>query len=129
MAKVRCGSDPMALYVGRILEYTGLMSKNKVTFPKPFNLQFEMALEGVANVWEAHSLICTEAQLECADVHNVEYIGQTSNAWPIISVTFSNLECAKVYTAVYLGLGIDPWTIDTDEEVGEYISGGVFAAA
>ncbi len=28
-----------------------------------------------------------------------------------------------------LGLGIDPWTIDTDEEVGEYISGGTFATA
>ncbi len=102
---------------------------NLMNSSKPFTLQFDMALEGVANVWEAHSLICKEAELECADVHNAEYIGQAPNGWPTLSVTFSNLECAKVYTAVYLGLGIDPWTIDTDEEVGEYISGGTFATA
>lgn len=96
------------------------------SIPTSFALNFDMCTEGCNNAWEAHGLICAEAEIEDAEVHNVEYIGLAPNGWPQLRVTFSSLEVAKVYTAVYLGIGIDPWTIDTDEEVGDYISSGEF---
>jgi len=81
---------------------------------KPITLQFDMSLEGVTNVWEAHGMICTNSQLECADIHNVEYITEI-NGWPVISVTFSNPECAQVYVAEYLGVSV------TDSDVIDYM--------
>lgn len=96
-----------------------------VHHPRPFHLDFEFSLEGVRNAWEAHALIMTEAGVDTAEVHNVEYLGDTPNYWPNLRVTFQCLETAKAYTAVYLGLGTK-WSVEVDDEVGEYIASGQF---
>ena len=95
---------------------------------KRFAISYDFCLEGVNNAWEAHGAIMHEADIETACVHNVEYIGDAPNTWPMLKVTFDCIETAKAYTSVYLGLGpIDSvWDVYKDDEVGEYISYGKF---
>ena len=94
----------------------------------PFQLDFDFCLEGVRNAWEAHGLIMSEAQLETAEVHSVEYVGDAPNGWPMMRITFQCIESAKAYTCIYLGLGpIDKaWDVYIDEDVNEFISTGQF---
>lgn len=95
---------------------------------RSFKVQYDMCTEGCKNFWEAHALIIDEANIDPAEVHNVEYLGDGPNNWPMINVTFNCIETAKVYTAIYLGLGPieGAWDIYVDEEVNEYIQGGEF---
>jgi hypothetical protein len=83
-----------------------------------FKLDYDYSLEGVKNVWEAHGVICAEAGIESAEIHNVEYIGETSNHLPILCITFSCIEVAAEYTKVYMGMS------EIDEYVEEYVYTG-----
>lgn len=98
------------------------------TWPRTFRIEFDMSTEGYDNFWQAHGAIVEEARLDGASVHNVEYMGDAPNAWPIIAITFDCIESAKEYTSVYLGLGPinGAWDVYTDDEVNEYISNGRF---
>lgn len=95
---------------------------------RAFKVRYDMSTEGCYSFWEAHALITKEAQIDPAEIHNVEYMGDGPNGWPEIEVTFNCIETAKMYTAIYLGLGPieGAWDIYVDEEVNEYIQGGEF---
>lgn len=97
-------------------------------FPAPFRVAFDVSTEGVDNFWAAHALIVVESRLDGASIHNVEYMGDAPNGWPMIAVTFDCIESAKEYTASYLGLGPinGAWDVYMDEEVNDYISSGKF---
>lgn len=99
-----------------------------ISRPRTFRVSFDMSTEGCDNFWDAHAATVTEARLDGASVHNVEYVGDAANGWPTIAVTFDCIESAKEYTAAYLGLGPinGAWDVYMDEEVNEYISGGKF---
>jgi len=73
------------------------------TISMPFKATFDMACEGVANIWEAHGLISVEAEL-----------------------VFANINAAKVYTAVWMGMDISKWDVYTDEDVNDYLAHGSF---
>ena len=94
----------------------------------PFQASYDMACEGVANVWEAHGLISTEAELEDADILSVRYDGTSnySSGWPMLTIVFANTNAAKVYTAVWLGMDISKWDVYTDEDVNDYLAHGSF---
>jgi len=113
------------------LEYTRLMDET-TSMPSlismPFQSTYDMACEGVANVWEAHGLIAAEAELTDSDILSVKFMGVASNGWPMISVVFDSCSAARVYTAVYLGLDISRWDINVDEEVNDYLAHGTFTA-
>ena len=96
----------------------------------PFQSTYDMACEGVANVWEAHGLIAAEAELMDSDILSVKYLGVSgySPGWPTLEVTFASTSAARVYTAAYLGLDISRWDIDIDEEVNDYLAHGTFTA-
>ena len=131
MARAGCGSGPIALSMPPNLEYTVLMNET-TSMPSlismPFQSTYDMACEGVANVWEAHGLIAAEAELTDSDILSVKFMGVASNGWPMISVVFDSCSAARVYTAVYLGLDISRWDIDVDEEVNDYLAHGTFTA-
>lgn len=91
-----------------------------------FRLDFDFCLEGVRNAWEAHGEIMAEAMIETAEVHNVEYIGDAPNRWPMMRITFQCIETAKAYTCAYLGLNQDAWDVHVDDEVNKYVSSGRF---
>lgn len=93
---------------------------------KEFRVQYDISTEGCCNFWEAHALITKEAKIDAAEIHDVQYMGDGPNGWPMIAVTFNCIETAKMYTAIYLGHSLTQWDIYTDEEVNEYISDGVF---
>jgi len=88
----------------------------------PIKASYEMSCEGVANVWGAHGLISTEADLMDSDILSVRFIGLTSNGWPELEVIFDSISAARSYTAAYLGLDVKNWTIYTDEDVNEYLT-------
>lgn len=96
----------------------------------PFQSTYDMACEGVANVWEAHGLIAAEAELMDSDILSVKYLGVSgySAGWPTLEVTFASTSAARVYTAAYLGLDISRWDVHTDEEVNDYLAHGTFTA-
>lgn len=80
-----------------------------------WKMTFDMTLEGVDSVWEAHGHICTEALMYEDSVVSARYAGLApGNLCPMLEVVFKNLECAKAYTCVYLG-GAD------DEEINEFV--------
>lgn len=91
-----------------------------------FKVRYDMSTEGCSSFWEAHALITKEAQIDPAEIHNVEYMGDSCNGWPEIAVTFNCIETAKMYTAIYLGHTLTQWDIYTDEEVNSYIADGEF---
>lgn len=95
---------------------------------RPFKLRFDFCTEGCSNVWQAHGDIVEQANIDGAEVWNVEYMGDAPNGWPMLDITFQCIETAKAYTCIYLGLGpIDKaWDVYVDDEVGEYISCGEF---
>ena len=97
-------------------------------FPTPFRVTFDMSTEGVDNFWAAHALTVVESRLDGASIHNVEYIGDAPNGWPMIAVTFDCIESAKEYTASYLGLGPinGLWDVYMDDEVNDYLLTGKF---
>ena len=133
MARAGCGSGPIALSMPPDLEYTVLMNET-TSMPSlismPFQSTYDMACEGVANVWEAHGLIAAEAELTDSDILSVKYLGVSgySSGWPTLEVTFASTSAARVYTAAYLGLDISRWDIDVDEEVNDYLAHGTFTA-
>ncbi len=93
----------------------------------PFQATFDMACEGVANIWEAHGLISAEAELETEDILSVRYTGESNyNGWPTLSIVFANTNAAKVYTAVWMGMDISQWDVYTDEDVNDYLAHGSF---
>ena len=96
------------------------------TLSMPIKSSYDMSCEGVANVWEAHGLIATEAELIDSDVISVRFVGVSSNGWPELEVIFDSISAARVYTAVYLGLDVKNWTIYTDEDVNEYLESSQF---
>jgi hypothetical protein len=104
------------------------MINQQIPMAKSFRVNYDMCTEGCNDFWEAHALIVKEAQIDPAEIWNVEYKGDAPNAWPMIEVTFQSIEVAKSYTCVYLGLGpIDgAWDVYTDDEVNEYLSDGEF---
>ena len=80
-----------------------------------WKMTFDMTLEGVDSVWEAHGHICTEALMYEDSVVSARYAGLApGNLCPMLEVVFKNLECAKAYTCVYLG-GAD------DDEINEFV--------
>ena len=91
------------------------------TISMPIKSSYDMSCEGVSNVWEAHALIATEAELMDSDILSVRFVGVSANGWPELEVIFDSISAARVYTAVYLGCDIGNWTIYTDEEVNEYL--------
>jgi hypothetical protein len=121
---------PIALYFWGIWPYIRLMNKTTpmMTISMPFQASYDMACEGVANVWEAHGLISTEAELEDADILSVRYDGTSnySSGWPTLTIVFANTNAAKVYTAVWLGMDISKWDVYTDEDVNDYLAHGSF---
>lgn len=104
------------------------MINRQIPMAKSFRVNYDMSTEGCVDFWEAHSFVVKEAKIDGAEIHNVEYLGDASNGWPEIAVTFNCIETAKAYTATYLGLGpIDgAWDVYMDDEVNEYISTGEF---
>jgi len=82
-----------------------------------WKMTFDMTLEGVDSVWEAHGHICTEALMYEDSVISARYVGLDWAVCPMLEVVFKNLECAKQYTCVYLG-GAD------DTEVEEFVHFG-----
>lgn len=80
-----------------------------------WKMTFDMTLEGVDSVWEAHGHICTEALMYEDSVMEARYVGLApGNLLPMLEVVFKNLECAKAYSCVYLG-GAD------DDEINEFV--------
>ena len=80
-----------------------------------WKMTYDMALEGVGSVWEAHGQICAEALMYEDSVVSARYAGLApGNLWPMLEVVFKNIECAKAYTCVYLG-GAD------DDEIDEFV--------
>ena len=96
------------------------------TITMPIKVSYDMVCEGVANVWEAHGLIATEAELMDTDVLSVKFKGLTVNGWPELEVIFDSISAARVYTAVYLGMDISKWGVHTDEDVNDYLAHGSF---
>ena len=96
------------------------------TISMPFQATFDMACEGVANIWEAHGLISAEAELESDDILSVRFRGLAANGLPELEVIFDSTSAARVYTAAYLGLDVTNWTIYHDEDVNEYLAFGEF---
>jgi monomeric isocitrate dehydrogenase len=97
------------------------------TISMPFKATFDMACEGVANIWEAHGLISVEAELESSDILSVRYTGESNyNGWPMLTIVFANINAAKVYTAVWMGMDISKWDVYTDEDVNDYLAHGSF---
>lgn len=96
------------------------------TISMPIKVSYDMSCEGVANVWEAHGLIATEAELMDSDILSVRFRGLAANGWPELEVIFDSMSAARVYTAAYLGLDVKNWTIYTDEDVNEYLAFGEF---
>ena len=92
----------------------------------PFQACYDMACEGVANVWEAHGLITVEAELESDDILSVRFSGRSYQGWPMLSIVFANTNAAKVYTAVWMGMDISKWDVYTDEDVNDYLAHGSF---
>ena len=85
-------------------------------------MNYDMMMEGVDSVWEAHGHICTEALMYEDSVISARYIGASCNLWPTLEVVFKNLECAKAYTCVYLG-GADDYEVDEFVYFGEEVEG------
>ena len=97
------------------------------TISMPFQASYDMACEGVANIWEAHGLISAEAELESSDILSVRFSGESNyNGWPMLTITFANTNAAKVYTAVWMGMDISKWDVYTDEDVNDYLAHGTF---
>jgi len=98
-----------------------------MTSPRSFKVRYEMCTEGCNGFWGSHALIVDEANIDHAEIHNVEYIGDAPNGWPEIEVTFNCIETAKMYTAIYLGIDVaDGWDVYADDEVMEYLAPGQF---
>ena len=107
--------------------YTRLMNK-----PTPFSLEFDICTEGCSNVWEAMALVLEDSVQPSDAISSAMYIGETPNGWPILSIVFASFDCAKAFTYAYLGYTLDnsdEWEVDTDDEVGEYVSYGKFVDA
>jgi len=123
-------SGPIALSKPPDLVYLRLMNQTTMTsasISMPFQATFDMACEGVANIWEAHGLISVEAELESSDILSVRYTGESNyNGWPTLSIVFANTNAAKVYTAVWMGMDISKWDVYTDEDVNDYLAHGSF---
>jgi len=85
-----------------------------------WKVNYEMALEGVGSVWEAHGQICAEALMFEDSVVSARYVGASCNLLPILEVVFKNLECAKAYTCVYLG-GADDYEVEDFVYFGEEV--------
>ena len=120
---------PIALYFDAHKPYIRLMNQTTQTMPTismPIKVSYDMACEGVANVWEAHGLIAAEAELMDSDILSVKFRGLAANGWPELEVIFDSTSAARVYTAAYLGLDVTNWTIYHDDDVNEYLAFGEF---
>ena len=109
--------------------YTVLMNETTqmpASISMPFKVQYDFVGEGFDNVWEAIGVMSKEAELLDDDILSIKYDGVAPNGWALISVIFASTSAARAFTAVYLGLGLDPWTVQTDEEVNEYLAFGRF---
>ena len=127
--KTSSTGGPIALYFDAHKPYIRLMNQTTpmTTISMPFQATFDMACEGVANIWEAHGLISAEAELETEDILSVRYTGESNyNGWPTLSIVFANTNAAKVYTAVWMGMDISQWDVYTDEDVNDYLAHGSF---
>ena len=128
--KTSSTGGPIALYFDAHRPYIRLMNQTTMTststISMPFKASYDMACEGVANVWEAHGLIAAEAELMDSDILSVRFRGLAANGWPELEVIFDSTSAARVYTAAYLGLDVTNWTIYHDEDVNEYLAIGEF---
>ena len=126
--KTSSTGGPLALYFDAHRPYIRLMNKTTpmTSISMPFQACFDMACEGVANVWEAHGLITVEAELESDDILSVRFSGRSYQGWPMLSIVFANTNAAKVYTAVWMGMDISQWDVYTDEDVNDYLAHGSF---
>ena len=101
------------------MNQTTMTSTSIITMP--IKVSYDMSCEGVANVWEAHGLIASEAELMDSDILSVRFVGVAANGFPELEVIFDSTSAARVYTAAYLGMDLKNWTIYTDEDVNEYL--------
>ena len=127
--KISSTGGPIALSKPPHLVYLRLMNQTTpmTTISMPFQASYDMACEGVANIWEAHGLISAEAELESSDILSVRFSGESNyNGWPMLTIVFANTNAAKVYTAVWMGMDISKWDVYTDEDVNDYLAHGTF---
>ena len=124
------GSGPIALYFWGIWPYIRLMNKTApmMTISMPVQASYDMACEGVANVWESHLFISTDAALEDADILSVRYDGTSnySSGWPTLTIVFATTWADKVYAAASVGMDISTWDVSTDVDVNDYLAQGSF---
>ena len=112
------------------LEYLSLMNQTTSTMtsfiPTPFALEFDFSTEGYDNVWEVMGATLAESIQPSDAIVSATYKGEAANGWPTLSIVFASIEVAKAFTYVYLGFDARTADVDSDEEVGEYVSFGKF---